>query len=124
MPTGQHCHRPSEYRFPCPCSPHPPVGPADPNGPLMLAAHAELCRGEQAVDDVVVLPHAIIDELTVTFGSDDEQRRRLSFSDSTGHLDINLRTIVERRDRTPGRIVAFDRITEPQSRDIHTGHNG
>ena len=43
---------------------------------------------------------------------------------SAGHLDIDLRTVVERGDRAPGRIVAFNRVTEPQSRDIHAGHNG
>src|SRR6266566_9141143 len=117
MPTGQHCHRPGEYRFPCPCSPHPPVGPADPNGLLMLAAHAQFSRCEQAVDYVVILPHAIIDQLTVAFWTDDKQRRRLSFRDSTGHLDIDLRTVVERRNRAPWRIVAFNRVAEPQSRD-------
>src|SRR3981189_265012 len=116
MPTGQHCHRPCEYRFPPSRSPRPPVGPADPNGLLMLAAHAELCRGEQAVDDVVILPHAIIDELTIAFGPDDKQRRRLSFRDSTGHLDVDLRTIVERGDRSPGRIVALNRVADSQPR--------
>src|SRR5450755_1722315 len=111
MPIGQiRCHRPSEGRFYRPCSPRPPAGPADPNGLLMLATHAELCRGEQAVDDVVILPHAIIDQLTVAFGTDDKQRWRLSFRDSTGHLDVDLRTVVERRDRAPRRIVAFNRV--------------
>jgi hypothetical protein len=33
----------------------------------MLASHAELGRGEQAVDDLVGLPDAIIDELTIAF---------------------------------------------------------
>jgi hypothetical protein len=66
MSVGQvHCHRPSESRFHRPRSPRPPVGPADPNGLLMLAARAELGRGEQAVDDAVILPNAIIDELTI-----------------------------------------------------------
>jgi hypothetical protein len=33
----------------------------------MLAAPAEFGRGEQAVDDLVVPPDAIIDELTIAF---------------------------------------------------------
>jgi hypothetical protein len=80
MPIGQvHYHRLGGCRFPRPCSPRPSIGPADPHGLLMLSAHAELGRGEQAVNDVVILPDAIIDELTVAFGSDDKQRRRLTF---------------------------------------------
>src|SRR5260370_35901457 len=96
MPTGQHCHRPGEYRFPGPRSPRPPVGSADPNGLLMLAAHAELRCGKQAVVDGVILPHAIIVELTIAFGSDDKQRRSLSLCDFTVHHDIDLLTIVSR----------------------------
>ena len=45
-----------------------PVGPADPNGLLMFTAHAKLCCGEQPIDDVVILPHTIIDELTIALG--------------------------------------------------------
>src|SRR5271168_610566 len=108
MPVGQgHCHRPPVCRLPRLCSPRSPVGPADPNGLLMLAAHTELCRGEQAVDDVIILPHAIVDELTIAFGPDDKQRWRLSLRYTTRHLDIDFRTVIERGDRTPGRIVAF-----------------
>src|ERR1700738_4130199 len=108
MPIGQvHCHRPGECRIPRPCSSHPSVGPADPNSLLMLSAHAEFRCGKQAIDDVVILPHAIIDELTIALRPDDKQWWRLSFRDSTGHLDIDLRTVVERGDWTPGRIVAF-----------------
>jgi len=90
----------------------------------MLATHAQFRRGEQAIDDVVVLPHPMIDELTIALGPDHKQRRRLSLYDSTGHLDIDFRTVVKRGDRAPGRIVAFNRVTEPQSRDIHTSHDG
>ena len=75
----------------------------------MLATHAQFRRGEQAIDDVVVLPHSMIDELTIALGPDHKQRRRLSLYDSTGHLDIDFRTVVERGDRAPGRIVAFNR---------------
>jgi hypothetical protein len=79
MPIGQvHYHRLGGCRFPGPCSPQPAIGPADPHGLLMLAAHAELGRGEPAVDDAVVLTHAITDELTIAFGPDDKQRRRLT----------------------------------------------
>jgi hypothetical protein len=38
----------------------------------MLASHAELYRSEQAVDDVIILPHAIVDKLTIAFGPDDK----------------------------------------------------
>jgi len=119
-----HYHRPPEGRFPCPYSPRPPIGAADADCLLMLATHAQFRRGEQAIDDVVVLPHSMIDELTIALGPDHKQRRRLSLYDSTGHLDIDFRTVVKRGDRAPGRIVAFNRVTEPQSRDIHTSHDG
>ena len=56
----------------------------------MLATKPQLGGGEQPVDDVVVLPHAIIDELAVAFGPDDEQRRRLALRDPARHLDIDL----------------------------------
>src|SRR5882724_8288289 len=94
-----HCNCSGECRFPPPRSPCPPIGPADPNGLLMLAAHAQFSRGEQAVDDVVILPDAIIDELTIAFGPDDKQRRRLSLGNTAGHLDVDLRAVIERGDR-------------------------
>src|SRR5258708_16699408 len=120
-PRLVHCRVPAEYRVPVPAlnAPHPPVGAADPNGLLMLTAHAEFSCGKQTVDDVVVLLHAIIDELTIPLGSDDEQRRGLSLCNAAGHLDINLGPVVERGDRAPGRVVAFNRVAEPQSRDIN-----
>ncbi len=91
--------------------------------PGQITAHAEFGRCKQTVDDVVVLPHAIVDELAIALGADDEQRRRLSLRDTTGHLDIDLGSVVERGDRAPGRVVALDRIAKPQSRDINTLNN-
>src|SRR5258708_35391036 len=108
MPIDQaHCHCPGECRFLRPCSPRPPVGPADPNGLLMLTSHAELCRGEQAVDDVVILPHAIINELTIAFGPDAKQRRPFSFRNSPEPLHVDLLTLIELGDGAPGGIVAL-----------------
>ena len=89
----------------------------------MFTSHAELSRGEQSVHDVIVLPHAIIDELTIPFRPDDEQWGRLSLRNPAGHLDIDLGAIVECGDRTPGRVVAFNRVTESQSRDINSLYN-
>ena len=68
----------------------PPVGAADADGLLMLTAHPQLGRGKKPVDDEVVLPHAIIDELTVALGTDDQQRRCLALGDAAGQLDIDL----------------------------------
>src|SRR5260221_13555053 len=120
-PRLVHCRVPTEYRVPVPAlnSPHPPVGAADPNGLLMLTAHAEFSCGKQTVDDVVVLPHAVVDELTVAFGADDEQRRGLSPRNAAGHLDIDLGPVVERGDRTPGRVVALNWGAEPQTGDVN-----
>jgi hypothetical protein len=58
----------------------------------MLAAHTKLSRGKQAVNDVVILPHTIVDEFTIAFGPDDKQRRRFSLCDSGGHLDVDFGT--------------------------------
>src|SRR5580658_8828974 len=99
MPPGlAHCHVPAECRVPVPNSPQPPVGAADADGLLMFTSHAELSRGEQSVHNVIVLPHAIIDELTIPLGPDDEQWRRLSLRNPARHLDIDLGPIVERGD--------------------------
>src|SRR5665213_3587721 len=120
MPPGlAQCRVPAEYRVPAPDSPRPPIGTADADGLLMFTAHAELRCGKQTVDDVVILLHAIIDELTIPLGPDDEQWWGLSLRNATGHLDVDFGPVVERGDRTPGRVVAFNRVTEPQSRDIN-----
>src|SRR6516162_6556794 len=89
-------------------SPKPPVGSRDANGLLMLATKAQFGGAEQPVDDVVVLPHPIIDELAVAFGSDDEQRRCFALRNPAWHLDIDLGTIIKGRERPPRGIVAGD----------------
>src|SRR5258708_6372354 len=86
----------------------------------MFTSHPELSRGEQSVHDVIVLPHAIIDELTIPLRPDDKQRRGLSLGNAAGHLEIDLGPLIECRDPTPRRVVAFNRVAEPQSRDILT----
>ena len=80
----------------------------------MLAAHTKLGCGKQAVNDVVILPHTIVDELTIAFGPDDKQRRRFSLCDSGRHLDVDFGAVIERRDWSSGRVIALDRIAEPQ----------
>jgi hypothetical protein len=104
MPIGQlHCHRQAECRFSRQCSPPSPVGAADTDGLLMLAAHAELSRGKQTVNDVIILPHPIIDELAVAFGTYHEQWRRFSLRVSDGYLDVDFGAVIESLDRPPGR---------------------
>ena len=39
---------------------------------------AKLSGGEQAIDDVVVAPHPVVDELVLAIRTDHEQRRRLA----------------------------------------------
>src|SRR5450631_308749 len=119
-PAPTHGRVPAECRIPAPYSSPPPVGAADSNSLLMLAAHAQLGRREQPIDDVIILPHAIVDELPVTFGTDDEQRRRLSLGDTAGHLDIHFGPVIECRDGAPRRVVAFNCVTETQPRYIDT----
>ena len=43
---------------------------------------AELGRGEQPIDDHVVAPDAIVDELGVAFRADDPERRHLALADA------------------------------------------
>src|ERR1700722_9556913 len=124
MPPGlAHCHVRVGCRVLAPDSPQPPVGAADADGLLMFASHAEFSRGEQSVHNVIVLPHAIIDELTIPLRPDDEQWRRLSLRNPAGHLDVDFGPVVERGDRTPGRVVAFNGVAEPQSSDIDALNN-
>ncbi len=80
----------------------------------MLAAETEFGSRKQPVNDVVILADAIIDQLAVAFGTDDEQRRRFALGDAARHLDVNFRAIVKGRKRPPGRIIAFDLVTEAQ----------
>src|SRR3546814_20697356 len=73
---------------------------------------AQLGGGEQAVDDVVVAPDAVVDELVVACGTDHEQRRRLALVDPSGELDKDLGAVVEGAHRPPGRAVAGDGRSE------------
>jgi hypothetical protein len=45
---------------------------------LVFSTQAKIGAGEQAIDDVVVLADAVIDELAVAFRSDQEERRRIA----------------------------------------------
>ena len=80
----------------------------------MLATKPQFGGAEQPVDDVVVLPHPIIDELAVAFGSDDEQRRRFALRNPARHLDIDLGSVIKGGERPPRRIVAGNDIAEAQ----------
>src|SRR6266404_7853534 len=99
-----HCHLQADCRFPRPNSPRPPVGTADADGLLMFPAHPELRRGEQTVDDVIILPDTIIDELAIAFGADHKQWWRFSLRNTAGHFDINLGTVIERGNQPPRRV--------------------
>src|SRR5215472_1922548 len=105
-------------------SPQPPVGSGDANGLLMLTTKPQFGSPKQPVDDVVVLPHPIIDELAVAFGSDHEQRRCFALRNPAWHLDIDLGAIIKGGDWPPRRIVAGDDIAEAQFRNIDAGVNG
>ena len=87
----------------------------------MLATKPQLGGAEQPVDDVVVLPHTIIDELAVAFRSDHEQRRRFALRNAPRHFDIDLGSVVKGGERPPRRIVAGDGVAEAQFGDIDAG---
>src|SRR5690606_11211213 len=88
------------------------VRPRDADHLLRLGPKAQLGGGEQAIDDVVIAAHAVIDELVAAIGADDEERRRLALIDPAGELDIDLVAVVEGAQRLPGRIVAGDGVAE------------
>src|SRR3546814_4842631 len=90
------------------------VGTADADDLLRIGPQAQLGGGEQAVDDVVVAPDAVVDELVVACGTDHEQRRRLALVDPSGELDQDLGAVVAGGHRPPGRDVAGDGVTERQ----------
>ena len=111
----------SQCSLPALCSSRPPIGAGDAHCLLVFPTLAKLGGGEQAIDDVVVLADAVIDELAVAFRSDHEERRRLALGETARHFDIDLRTVIERRERPPRRIVAGNLIAEAKFRDVDSG---
>ena len=74
---------------------------------LVLAAEPKLGGAEQPVDHVVVLPHAVVDQLALAVGTEHEERRQLALADAAWHLDEHpsarrrTRRAAARRDRRP-----------------------
>ena len=99
-------------------SSHPPIGAGDAHCLLAFPTQAKFGGGEQAIDDVVVLADAVIDELAVAFRSDHEERRRIALGETARHFDIDLGTVIERREWPPRRIVAGDLIAKAKFRDV------
>lgn len=93
------------------------VGADDSNHLLPFFAEAKLGDREQAVDNIIMAEHAIVDELGLSRASDQEQRWRFACADRWRELDEHLPTVVERPDRPPGRPVPFNCIIEVQGID-------
>ena len=77
---------------------------------LLLAAKAQLSRGEQTVDDQYIFVGAIVDEFGLAILADDEQRRHFVLSDAGRELDIDLAAIIVGIDWAPWRAVAVDDV--------------
>src|SRR5690606_29833822 len=90
----------------------PMLEPRDPHDLLRLRAEAKLGRSEETIDHVVSSAHAVIDELGLALGSEQEQRGCFAPRNPGSELDIGLPPVVERAQRTPCRRVARDSIVE------------
>ena len=72
---------------------------------------------EQAVNDVHLVLHAIIHNLSLAIRSDDHQDRSLAVCDIWRHLDIGFRAVIEDALRANVFVAAFDLIVEVQALD-------
>ena len=66
------------------------------------------------VDDVIGTTNAIVDQVRPAVGTRDKQRRCFALGEARRHLNIDLVTVVERAQRTPGRIIPLDAVAEVQ----------
>lgn len=89
-----------------------------------FGADAEFRGGEQAIDAVVISLHAAVDELIAALSADDEERRRLALIDAAGKFDIDLVAVVEGAQRSPGRVVAGNGVTETDVFERDVGSDG
>src|SRR5215475_2676529 len=72
------------------CRLHGLVRPQNADHGLRILAQAQLGGGEQPVDDVVVPPDAVVHELCLAAGPEDEERRHLALVDPLRELDVDL----------------------------------
>lgn|GEM_PF-6412010 len=90
------------------------VAALDPNDDILFAAQAELGRSKEPVDDVVRGPDAVVDQLAIARGANDEEWRKLALGNPGRELDVDLATIVECAKGLSGRVVAADHIAKLQ----------
>ncbi len=85
---------------------------------MIIRSKAQLRGGEEPIDHHVRASHAIIDELAVARGANDEERRHFTLGDAAREFDIDLAAVVEGAQRAPGGGVAFNRIAEIKAPEI------
>lgn len=78
------------------------VAALDPNDDILFAAQAELGRGKEPVDDVVRGPDAVVDQLAIARGANDEEWREFALRNTRRKLDVDLAPIVESAKWLPG----------------------
>ena len=100
-----------------------PVRPHDPHHPLAIPK-PQFGGGEEPIDDHVVAPDTVIDELTVPFRSDHEERRHLALANPARELDEDLPPVIEGAARPPGRAVAGDPVAEVEIVEIDIAPDG
>ena len=79
---------------------------------LMLTAEPELCGRKQPIHDQHIAVRAIVHELGLTVGTDDEERRHLALDNPLREFNIDFAAIIIRGKRPPGWAVPFDRVTK------------
>jgi len=78
----------------------------------MLTTEPEFCGCKKPIYDQHIAVGAIVDELGLAVGADDEERRHLALDNALRKFDIDLAAIVIRGKRPPGWAVPFDRVTK------------
>ena len=71
------------------------IGTADANQLLRIRAEPQFGGCEEAIHDVIMVAHTVIDEFAAAVRADDEQRRRLALVDAARKLDVHVSAVVE-----------------------------
>lgn len=86
----------------------------DANDLLTILTEAQLSCIKELIDDVIVAADTIIDEVFVAASACDKQGRSFVSVDRLRELNIDMRAVIKRTQRLPGRIVAADCVIKMQ----------
>src|SRR3954468_3319945 len=84
----------------------------------MLTPEPQFCGCKKPVHDQHIAVGAIIDEVGLAVGADDEERWHLALDDPLREFDINFPPVIIRRERPPRWAVALDRVPKGTLRRI------